>query len=152
MPENIESPLNWPQAGLAGVPESDNGLTPGASGSAESANGADDAAGADAAGPSDGNHGESQGAESKAPTAGPAKGNRSDLGEGIATIARSIDEFSKTADALRARAGKGDTEVDARLAETEATLQRLKEAAAGVSEKLEQINGVLDHRLEGLNT
>ncbi|HWE68523.1 MAG TPA: hypothetical protein VG298_17920, partial [Acidimicrobiales bacterium] len=42
--------------------------------------------------------------------------------------------------------------VDARLAETEATLQRLKEAAAGVSEKLEQINGVLDHRLEGLNT
>jgi hypothetical protein len=146
MPEDIETSLSWPDKGLHGVPES----------AAEAEVPVADGAG---------------GAEARAEAGADAGAASADannpatplydieLGDGISTIARSIDEFSTSTTAIRSflddPSGANDEEVASKMADAlrgaELALIRLEQAATDVSGKLESIDGALGHRLAGLS-
>ena len=141
MPEDIETSLNWPDRGLRGVPDPSPDAEPPSIARAADAPVAPSAGG---------------------PGVGPGSTPLYDteLGEGISTIARSIDEFSSSTSELRsfldghtdASEQEAATKMSDALRGAELALIRLEQAAGTVSGKLESIAGVLGHQLAGLTT
>jgi hypothetical protein len=137
MPEDIEASLNWPETGLLGVPESDNGLVSPAVPPAKHAAGGNGAASK---------------VEEPEESAPPESSVRSPLEEDIAVLAQSVQQLAEAAAAARvddAHDGTAGT-VDETLGQAEETLRRLETAADDIARKLVTVNALLDKRARGL--
>jgi len=136
MPENIETSLNWPESGLAGVPDSEGSLTYSAPSHAANggANGGEPDAAHDAeVATDDGETSGTNGAHAASPDAVPAVG--------LAVI-----ELTKLLETARA---EGDTET---MRVAEESLTRIQAATADVRATLEKVQGLIGDRTNQFST
>jgi hypothetical protein len=140
MPENIETSLNWPESGLAGVPDSEGSLTYTAP--SHVGNGAAPEAEEDGDGAEDG----AEGDDSKSGVAAQgANGTNGANGAHAASptvppVAVAVQELTTLLQTARA---EGDTET---VRAAEESLARIQAATADVRATLEKVQGLISDR------
>jgi hypothetical protein len=135
MPEDMETSLNWPEAGLAGVPDSEGALAYTAP--SHAANGADHAHDNDAASEADVEHAH---ADEEVADGVNTNGAHAATDGPLPPVSLAVQELTKLLETARA---EGDTET---VRAAEESLDRIRAATADVRATLEKVTGLIGDR------